>query len=98
MVEEAYKLELERLEKEIYEKVKKHAEEAGLRLNPDKRILTVLLRGLAMNKLKRGEFYCPCRRVTGDPEKDRLIICPCVYHMDEIKKFGRCHCGLFVKG
>lgn len=94
MVEKVYNLELER---KIYERIKKYAEEARFKLNPDKRILSLLIKGLAMNKLRYGDFYCPCRRVTGDPEKDKLIVCPCVYHEEEIEKYGRCHCGLFVK-
>ena len=44
---------------------------------------------------KHGERYCPCRIRSGDTEKDRLIICPCAYHEDEIENEGHCHCNLF---
>ncbi|MGR3220281.1 MAG: ferredoxin-thioredoxin reductase catalytic domain-containing protein [Candidatus Anammoxibacter sp.] len=47
-------------------------------------------------KKKYGFDYCPCRIVTGDKEKDDKIICPCVYHEEEIKRDGKCHCDLFV--
>ena len=32
----------------------------------------------------------------GDAEKDKKIICPCVYHIEEIDREGECHCQLFV--
>ncbi|MDK2916192.1 MAG: ferredoxin-thioredoxin reductase catalytic chain, partial [Euryarchaeota archaeon] len=32
-----------------------------------------------------------------DPEKDRIIICPCIYHEKEIEEQGTCHCRLFFK-
>ncbi|WP_440059487.1 ferredoxin-thioredoxin reductase catalytic domain-containing protein [Thermogladius sp. 4427co] len=37
-----------------------------------------------------GIPYCPCR-----VEKNEKTICPCFYHIDEIRKNGRCRCGLF---
>jgi ferredoxin-thioredoxin reductase catalytic subunit len=84
--------------KEILESSKKYAKSAGLKLNPDKNIVTAIVIGLVKNKLKYGEPYCPCRVVTGDPEEDKKIICPCVYHKEEIKRWGHCLCRLFVKG
>ena len=87
----------EELEKEILRKVENYAREKGIKLNPDRKIVEILIKGLVRNKLKFGEAYCPCRVVTGDPEKDKLIICPCAYHEEELKKYGKCHCGLFVK-
>jgi len=44
---------------------------------------------------KYGKPYCPCRKVTGDPERDRVIICPCKYHVNELKKYHTCLCGLY---
>ncbi|MBU4204618.1 ferredoxin:thioredoxin reductase, partial [Patescibacteria group bacterium] len=35
-------------------------------------------------------------RVTGDKEADAKNICPCYYHLNEIKKNGQCFCGLFL--
>ena len=34
---------------------------------------------------------------SGDKEKDRAIICPCIYHKDEIAKDGHCHCQLYYR-
>lgn len=76
---------------------RKHAESIGAKLNPNREVLDVLLEGLLRNEEKYGYRYCPCRVVSGDPEKDKKIICPCWYHLLEIEKMGRCWCGLFVK-
>ncbi|MDD1664562.1 MAG: ferredoxin:thioredoxin reductase [Methanomicrobiales archaeon] len=87
--------EEEALYQEILSWVRKYAEEKGLALNMDNRQLTAVIRGLVRNRLKHGERYCPCRIRSGDPEKDRLIICPCAYHEEEIEGEGHCHCNLF---
>ena len=79
------------------EEYKKYAEDNGFKLNPNEQIVDVVLAGLKRNEEKHGERYCPCRRVTGDREADKKIICPCIYHKDEIEKDGHCHCNLFVK-
>ncbi|MDR2390940.1 MAG: ferredoxin:thioredoxin reductase [Planctomycetota bacterium] len=67
------------------------------RFNPDGQDVDAVLNGLAMRKQKFGEEYCPCRRLSGDAEKDRDIICPCVFHETEIAEDGHCQCHLFVK-
>lgn len=64
-------------------------------LNPDKKVLDAVIRGLARNEKKFGEWYCPCRLRSGDKEKDRAIICPCIRHKDEIAQDGYCHCQLY---
>jgi len=87
--------EEEALYQEILSWVREYAEEKGLALNTDDRQLTAVIRGLVRNRLKHGERYCPCRIRSGDTEKDRLIICPCAYHEDEIENEGHCHCNLF---
>lgn len=68
------------------------------KLNPDKKIVDRVVKGLVMRKSKYGHAYCPCRIVTGDIEKDKKTICPCVYHKEEIERDGECHCNLFVRG
>ncbi len=75
----------------------KYAKASGFRLNPDEKMVEAVVTGLLANEKQHGARYCPCRMVTGDKEKDRLIICPCAYHKDEIKEMGHCHCSLFVK-
>ncbi|KUG19395.1 rubredoxin [hydrocarbon metagenome] len=82
---------------ELRSRLKKYARERGWVLNPDEKKLRVVLRGLIRNKARFGELYCPCRLRSGDPEKDRIIICPCIYHEDEIAQQDRCHCNLFFR-
>lgn len=74
-----------------------YAKEQGLTLNKDEKQLGTVIRGLVRNKKKFGRQYCPCRIRSGDPEKDRNIECPCVYHKDEIAKDGSCHCNLYFR-
>jgi ferredoxin-thioredoxin reductase catalytic subunit len=69
----------------------------GWVLNPNKEHLRIVVRGLTKNKLRLGKAYCPCRIRTGNPEKDIVVECPCIYHKDEIIKDGHCHCLLFYK-
>lgn len=88
----------EDLVKSMYEWTEKYAKKMGFKLNPDKEALAYVLEGLATRKVKFGRRYCPCRVVTGDEEEDRKIICPCIYHKDEIEQDGKCHCELFFKG
>ena len=75
----------------------KYADSQGFQLQPDGKILDMILTGLLRNKDQHGEIYCPCRRVTGNKEQDKKIICPCIYHKDEIKQDGQCKCLLFLK-
>ena len=84
-------------EQEFAESSKKYAEENNFALNPEEQIVEAITKGLFKRKELNGELYCPCRAVSGNVEKDKDIICPCVYHKDEIAKDGHCHCNLFVK-
>ena len=78
-------------------RAKVYAKDKGFILNVDEKQLEAVLRGLARNKERFGEAYCPCRLRSGDPEKDRIIVCPCIYHEKEIEEQGTCHCRLFFK-
>jgi ferredoxin-thioredoxin reductase catalytic subunit len=82
---------------ELMEKSEEYAKSVGINLNPNKKIVEGIAKGLLMNKKKHGEIYCPCRIVSGNKEKDKEIICPCVFHRGEIELQGQCHCRLFVK-
>ena len=39
----------------------------------------------------RNKYYCPCR--FGKVEENR---CPCKWHVEEVRRFGRCKSRLFV--
>jgi len=82
---------------ELIKQYEEYAEQNGFKLNPNPQIVEGIVSGLLAREEKLGVRYCPCRRVTGDKEEDKKIICPCVYHKDEIEKDGHCHCNLFVK-
>lgn len=74
----------------------KYAQRAGYKLNSDAEVVRTIIAGLAKNKIKHGRAYCPCMFVSGDPDEDKKIICPCQVHREDIEKHGKCHCGLFV--
>jgi ferredoxin-thioredoxin reductase catalytic chain len=90
-------MEYDNEERKIMKWVKEYAKKHGYRLNPDDKKLENVIRGLARNKERFGEKYCPCRIRSGDPEKDKKNICPCVYHEDEIRDQGSCHCNLYFE-
>jgi len=99
-LDENLKKEKEEKEEDMEKLIKEcedYAKQKGLRLNPNEEIVERIIRGLLKNEKKYGKRYCPCRRVTGDPEKDDKIVCPCAYHLDEIERDGKCFCQLFVK-
>jgi thioredoxin len=81
----------------IIERYDNYAKSNGFRLNPDKKAVERVITGLLANEKKYGKKYCPCRRVSGNPEEDSKKICPCAFHKDEIEKDGHCFCNLFVK-
>ncbi len=79
----------------IEERSRRHARENGMALNPDAKALKMLLTALGRRKVRYGEFYCPCRVVTGLPEKDLPSVCPCEPHRREVAEKGHCLCSLF---
>jgi ferredoxin-thioredoxin reductase catalytic chain len=97
MIDMADEKALEEAKAKLRKGSEKYALKAGYNLNPDSEMVETIITGLAKNRLKHGRSYCPCMFVSGDPEKDKNIICPCQVHRDDIEKHGKCHCGLFVK-
>jgi len=83
-------------EERLLELLKNYAEKLGFQIQPDVEHRDKIIQGLLENQRKFGYRYCPCRVITGDRVKDARIICPCVYHKEEIRKMGHCHCGLFL--
>ena len=81
---------------ELYEMLKKIQEPKGYFFNKDKERVMELLQGLLTNKARYGYMVCPCRLASGEREKDKDIICPCVYREPDVEEFGSCYCNLYV--
>ena len=82
---------------ELRKKSQKYADSRGFKLNDNEKINEGIINGLLRNKKFKGDIYCPCRMVKGNKEEDKKIVCPCVYHEQEIKDMGHCKCMLFWK-
>ena len=83
--------------KQIKEAYKKYADSKGFKLNPDKKIVDIVITGLLRNEKNYGFRYCPCRPVTRKKKEDKPKICPCKWHKEEIEKDGHCKCWLFFR-
>lgn len=81
---------------ELYDLLKKAQEPKGYFFNKDRAWVLTILQDLLINKERYGYTSCPCRLASGDREKDRDIICPCVYRAEDIQEFGSCYCNLYV--
>jgi ferredoxin-thioredoxin reductase catalytic subunit len=84
----------------LIQEFEQYAKKNGFYLSSNKQLVQTIVEGLLRNEEKHGngKLYCPCRPVTGNEEMDKKNVCPCVYHRDELKRDGKCHCGLFVSG
>jgi ferredoxin-thioredoxin reductase catalytic chain len=80
----------------LYEMLKKVQEPKGYFFNKDRARVFDLLEALLINKNRYGYMCCPCRLALGNKEKDRDIICPCVYREADVEEFGSCYCNLYV--
>lgn len=81
---------------QLYEALKKSQEAKGIYFNKDKELVLELLESLLLNKDRYGYMACPCRLACNDREKDKDIICPCVYRAPDLEDYGACFCGLYV--
>ena len=81
---------------ELYEMLKKVQEPKGYFFNKDKEWVLNILKDLLINKERYGYMSCPCRLAAGDREKDRDIMCPCLYREEDVKEYGSCYCNLYV--
>jgi ferredoxin-thioredoxin reductase catalytic subunit len=67
-------------------------------LNPDKKHVDTIIKGVLENEKKFGLKLCPCRLRDGTREKDLELICPCNFKADDTwKNRNMCWCGLFVR-
>lgn len=80
----------------LYEMLKKVQEPKGYYFNEDKERVFELLGALIVNKKRYGYMSCPCRLASGDREKDKDILCPCVYRTPDVEEYGNCYCNLYV--
>jgi len=80
----------------LYETLKKVQESKGYYFNSDKERVFELLEALLVNKGRYGYMSCPCRLSSDDREKDRDILCPCVYREPDVNEYGSCYCNLYV--
>jgi len=81
---------------EFHDMLRKVQEPKGYYFNQDKERVFELLEALLQNKERYGYMSCPCRLASGDREKDKDIICPCVYREQDVKEYGSCYCNLYV--
>jgi ferredoxin-thioredoxin reductase catalytic subunit len=79
---------------EIFQRI---AEKKGWKVNEDREMLLEFARGLIENRRRYGLAICPCRLATGKREIDLLITCPCSYAEDDINRYGKCYCGLYLR-
>ena len=80
----------------LYEMLRKTQEPKGYYFNKDTDRIFELLDGLLTNRKRYGYMSCPCRLASDDREKDKDIICPCVYRAPDVEEFGSCYCNLYV--
>jgi len=80
----------------LLETLRSIQEPKGYYFNRDKLKTLELLEGLLENKRRYGYMSCPCRLSLGNREKDKDIICPCVYREADVAEYGSCYCNLYV--
>lgn len=80
----------------LYQMLRKVQEPKGYFFNKDRGLVFDLLQALIQNKDRYGYMCCPCRLASGDKEHDRDIICPCIYRVPDVARYGSCYCGLYV--
>ncbi len=80
----------------LYETLKSIQEPKGYFFNADRERVMDLLEALLLNRKRYGYMNCPCRLASGDREKDRDIVCPCVYREPDVAQYGSCYCNLYV--
>ena len=81
---------------ELFDMLRKVQEPKGYYFNRDREKTFQLLKALLTNKDRYGYMSCPCRLAAGEREKDKDIICPCVYREPDVQEFGSCYCNLYV--
>ncbi|MCZ7356094.1 MAG: ferredoxin:glutaredoxin reductase [Candidatus Methanoperedens sp.] len=81
---------------DMFDEMKKIAEEEGYQFNPVQQELDDVLDGLWENIHRYGYPSCPCRMAGGVLADDMDIVCPCNYRDADIVEYGCCLCVLYV--
>lgn len=81
---------------QLRETLRRLQEPLGYHFNADVQTTDGLIEGLIVNRRRYGYPSCPCRLASGDRERDRDILCPCVYRTPDVAEYGSCYCGLYV--
>jgi len=81
---------------QLYHMLQKTQEPGGYFFNKDIELVRDLLGSLLANKERYGYMSCPCRLASGERDKDKDIICPCIYRETDVKEYGSCYCNLYV--
>jgi ferredoxin-thioredoxin reductase catalytic chain len=75
--------------------VQQVAQRNGWVLNKDTDFLESIIEGLLGNAQRLGYYQCPCRLSWDIRDKDKDILCPCVYAKADIEEYGHCFCALY---
>jgi ferredoxin-thioredoxin reductase catalytic chain len=81
---------------QLYDMLKRVQEPKGYYFSRAREQVNDLLAALLLNHERYGYMCCPCRLASGDRDKDRDIICPCIYREADVREFGSCYCNLYV--
>jgi len=82
--------------RELYDTLRPLQEKKGYFFSNDENMTMSLLEQLLVTRAQYGYMACPCRLANGQYDKDKDIICPCVYREADVKEYGACFCGLYV--
>lgn len=83
---------------ELHAAWEKYTQKNDFVLNPDKKHVGLVIKGVLENEKRFGLKLCPCRLRDNTRETDLGLICPCNFKIQETwKNKGECWCGLFVK-
>ena len=67
-------------------------------INPDKKHVEFIVKGVLANEEKYGLKLCPCKLRDKTFERDLELICPCNFKAQDVwQQKGMCWCGLFIK-
>ncbi len=81
---------------QLYDMMRKVQEPKGYFFNKNKPWVLEILQDLLVNKQRYGYMSCPCRLASGERERDKDIICPCIYRTADVEQYGSCYCNLYV--